>query len=126
MRFTDLRPTSVYDTYWEFAVILIEISPKLFSRYSHVSTLLKIAKAKSLKELYEILLSYPTLGSFLAFQFAIDIDYSDPSFCLDCNVIIYAPFWRIKIIYCFQVTINILLFYSLSNIRFFLGFPVRN
>ena len=37
----------------------------------------KIAKAKSLKELYEILLSYPTLGSFLAFQFAIDINYSE-------------------------------------------------
>ena len=38
---------------------------------------LKIARAKSLKELYEILLSYPTLGSFLAFQFAIDINYSE-------------------------------------------------
>lgn len=38
---------------------------------------LKIARAKSLKELYEVLLSYPTLGSFLAFQFAIDINYSE-------------------------------------------------
>lgn len=37
----------------------------------------KIAKAKTLKELYEILLAYPTLGSFLAFQFAIDINYSE-------------------------------------------------
>lgn len=37
----------------------------------------KIAKAKSLKELYETLLSYPTLGTFLAFQFAIDINYSE-------------------------------------------------
>lgn len=37
----------------------------------------KIAGAKSLKELYEILLSYPTLGTFLAFQFAIDINYSE-------------------------------------------------
>ncbi len=37
----------------------------------------RIAKVKSLKELYEILLSYPTLGSFLAFQFAIDINYSE-------------------------------------------------
>jgi len=37
----------------------------------------QIAKAKSLKELYEILLSYPTLGSFLAYQFAIDINYSE-------------------------------------------------
>lgn len=37
----------------------------------------KVAKAKSLKELYEVLLSYPTLGTFLAFQFAIDINYSE-------------------------------------------------
>lgn len=37
----------------------------------------KIAEAKSLEELYHILLSYPTLGSFLAFQFAIDINYSE-------------------------------------------------
>lgn len=37
----------------------------------------KIAIAKTLKELYEILLAYPTLGSFLAFQFAIDINYSE-------------------------------------------------
>ena len=37
----------------------------------------KIARTKTLKELYEVLLSYPTLGSFLAFQFAIDINYSE-------------------------------------------------
>ncbi len=37
----------------------------------------KIGKSKSLKEIYEILLSYPTLGSFLAFQFVIDINYSE-------------------------------------------------
>lgn len=37
----------------------------------------KIAQTKTLKELYEVLLSYPTLGSFLAFQFAIDINYSE-------------------------------------------------
>lgn len=38
---------------------------------------LQIAKANSLKELYQILLSYPTLGPFLAFQFSIDINYSE-------------------------------------------------
>lgn len=37
----------------------------------------QIAKAKSLEELYQVLLSYPTLGTFLAFQFAIDINYSE-------------------------------------------------
>jgi hypothetical protein len=37
----------------------------------------KIAKLNKLEELYETLLNYPTLGSFLAFQFAIDINYSE-------------------------------------------------
>lgn len=37
----------------------------------------QIAKAKSLEELYKTLLDYPTLGTFLAFQFAIDINYSE-------------------------------------------------
>lgn len=37
----------------------------------------QVAKAKSLEELYEVLLAYPTLGTFLAFQFAIDINYSE-------------------------------------------------
>ncbi|NFT07194.1 hypothetical protein FDF26_08960 [Clostridium botulinum] len=36
-----------------------------------------IAKSKSLQELYLRLLNYPTLGTFLAFQFAIDINYSE-------------------------------------------------
>ncbi len=36
----------------------------------------KIALIRSLKELYELLLSFPTLGKFLAFQYAIDINYS--------------------------------------------------
>lgn len=36
----------------------------------------KVARVRSLKELYELLLSYPTLGPFLAFQFAIDINYT--------------------------------------------------
>ena len=36
-----------------------------------------VASAKSLKELYELLLSFPSLGSFLAFQYSIDINYSE-------------------------------------------------
>ena len=37
----------------------------------------KISKAKSLKDVYRILYSYPSLGRFLAFQFAIDLNYSE-------------------------------------------------
>lgn len=37
----------------------------------------KIGSARTLKELYELLLSYPTLGKFLSFQYAIDLNYSE-------------------------------------------------
>lgn len=37
----------------------------------------KIARIKSLKQLYELLLAYPTLGRFLAFQYSIDLNYSE-------------------------------------------------
>ena len=41
----------------------------------HIS--LKIAKCSSLEELYTVLLQYPTIGAFLAYQYAIDINYSE-------------------------------------------------
>jgi hypothetical protein len=37
----------------------------------------RIARASSLQSVYELLLSYPSLGGFLAFQFAIDLNYSE-------------------------------------------------
>ena len=37
----------------------------------------RIAKAKSLREVYELLRKFPSLGNFLAFQFAIDLNYSE-------------------------------------------------
>ena len=37
----------------------------------------KVLAAKSLKEIYQILLSYPMIGPFLAFQYSIDINYSE-------------------------------------------------
>ena len=40
----------------------------------------KILSTKSLQQLYTLLLSYPTIGPFLAYQYAIDINYSD---CID-------------------------------------------
>jgi hypothetical protein len=36
----------------------------------------KIQKASSLRSVYELLLGYPGLGPFLAFQYAIDLNYS--------------------------------------------------
>ncbi|WP_199269785.1 nucleotide kinase domain-containing protein [Mucilaginibacter lacusdianchii] len=36
----------------------------------------RIAEAQSLEAVYQLLLSYPTIGKFLAYQYAIDINYS--------------------------------------------------
>ncbi len=35
-----------------------------------------ISRSKSMQEVFSILLSYPTIGNFLAYQFTIDINYS--------------------------------------------------
>lgn len=37
----------------------------------------RIANASSMKEVYDIFLSTPSIGSFLAYQYAIDINYSE-------------------------------------------------
>ncbi len=37
----------------------------------------KVSSCHSLKDLYELLLTYPTIGTFLAYQYAIDINYSE-------------------------------------------------
>lgn len=37
----------------------------------------KLSKVKSFEELYLLLLSYPTIGPFLAFQYSVDINYSE-------------------------------------------------
>ena len=37
----------------------------------------KVLSTKSLEDLYNLLLSYPSFGKFLAFQYAIDINYSE-------------------------------------------------
>ncbi len=37
----------------------------------------RIVELKSMKGLFELLLSYPTIGDFLAYQYATDINYSE-------------------------------------------------
>lgn len=63
---------------------------------------LKIAKVKSLKELYEVLLDYPTLGSFLAFQFAIDINYSELCDFSEMSFVVAGPGAKNGILKCFD------------------------
>ena len=62
---------------------------------------LKIARASSLKELYNVLVSYPTLGSFLAFQFAVDINYSELCDFSEMSFVVAGPGARNGIKKCF-------------------------
>ena len=61
----------------------------------------KISRVKSLKDLYEILLSYPTLGTFLAYQFAIDINYSELCDFSEMSFVVAGPGAKSGIQKCF-------------------------
>jgi hypothetical protein len=49
---------------------------KLIEQMMHFQLADRIGAAKSLEAVYELLLSFPTIGKFLAYQYAIDINYS--------------------------------------------------
>lgn len=75
---------------------------KLLENMMQTGIAKKIAKAKSLKDLYEILLSYPTIGSFLAYQFAIDINYSELCDFSEMSFVVAGPGAKNGIIKCFK------------------------
>lgn len=50
---------------------------KLIELMIRSNSVYKIQKAKSLNDVYQILLSFPSLGPFLAYQFTIDLNYSE-------------------------------------------------
>lgn len=50
---------------------------KLLEKMMHDQFPIKIGNLKSLEEVYKNILYYPTLGKFLAFQYCIDINYSE-------------------------------------------------
>lgn len=62
----------------------------------------KISKSKSLKELYEILISYPTIGPFLAFQYCIDINYSELCDFSEMSFVVAGPGAKNGICKCFD------------------------
>lgn len=55
----------------------------------------KLSKAKSIEELYDILLGCSFIGGFLAYQYAIDINYA-PFFCYDENSFVKAGIGAIR------------------------------
>ena len=52
----------------------------------------KIRDSKNLKEIFELLKSYPTIGNFLAYQLTIDLNYSNlTSFTTESSFVIPGP-----------------------------------
>ncbi len=62
---------------------------------------IKIEKINSLSGLYEELVNYPTLGPFLAFQYSIDINYSDIVDFDEMSFVVVGPGARRGIQKCF-------------------------
>nr|WP_183551958.1 nucleotide kinase domain-containing protein [Mucilaginibacter sp. AK015] len=51
----------------------------------------KIKDALTMSDVYQILLSYPTIGKFLAFQYAIDINYSELTNFSEMDFVVPGP-----------------------------------
>jgi hypothetical protein len=51
----------------------------------------KIAAAKSLSEVFQILRSFPSFGDFLAFQYAVDLNYSDLTQFTEMDFVVAGP-----------------------------------
>ena len=64
----------------------------------------KLAKATSLREAFELLRGYPSLGDFLAFQFAIDLNYSELTDFSEMEFVVAGPGARDGIRKCFKDT----------------------
>jgi hypothetical protein len=64
----------------------------------------KVSNATSLKDVYELLLAYPGIGKFLAFQYAIDLNYSNITNFDEMDYVVAGPGANNGIIKCFSNT----------------------
>jgi hypothetical protein len=62
----------------------------------------RIERARSLREVFEILRAYPSLGDFLAFQFSIDLNYSEMIDFSEMEFVVAGPGARDGIRKCFK------------------------
>ena len=62
----------------------------------------KVIQCRKLEELYNTLLSYPTIGTFLAYQYAIDINYSELVNFNEMEFVIAGPGAKAGIRKCFS------------------------
>jgi len=65
---------------------------------------LRVERARSLREVFEILRAYPSLGPFLAFQFSIDLNYSEMLSFSEMDFVVAGPGARNGIQKCFVDT----------------------
>jgi hypothetical protein len=64
----------------------------------------RLAQARSLEQVFEILAGYPSLGAFLAFQFSIDLNYSELLDFSEMDFVVAGPGARSGIAKCFSDT----------------------
>lgn len=62
----------------------------------------KISEAKSMQQVFEILRGYPTIGEFLAYQLATDINYSEITNFLEMEFVVPGPGARNGLRKCFE------------------------
>ncbi len=62
----------------------------------------KIEESNSLEDIYQLLLSYPSLGNFLAFQYTIDLNYSAFVNFSEMDFVVAGPGAKNGITKCFQ------------------------
>lgn len=62
----------------------------------------KIAESNNLEDVYKTLLSYPSFGSFLAFQYAIDLNYSQIINFSEMDFVVAGPGAKNGILKCFS------------------------
>lgn len=67
----------------------------------------KLAQARSLRAVFELLRGYPSLGDFLAFQFAIDLNYSALIDFSEMECVVVGPGARDGISKCFNDTVGL-------------------
>jgi hypothetical protein len=76
----------------------------LLEQMLHTEAPKKIMEAPSLEAVFRILLGYPSLGPFLAFQFAIDLNYSALCSFSEMDYVVAGPGARDGIRKCFSDT----------------------
>jgi hypothetical protein len=64
----------------------------------------RIVAAQSLQEVFELLRAYPSLGNFLAYQFAVDLNYSEIIDFSEMDFVVPGPGARDGIMKCFYDT----------------------